>query len=158
MKTIEQLLPLVKALAFKRAPKTNVPVDDLIQEGSLALIEAYEKYDPNCGATVETYVYSRIYYAIHDAAYPNRRTRQEPEVLLEEPIEVYNDPGFEKVDVDEMVDKIIIAGRLSDRATEALNLYRQGYNFVEIGERMGVSKQRAHGLFKESVKEFQKVV
>lgn len=65
---VKEYLPLVTRLA--RDLKVNLPhnveIDDLIQEGVIALLQAVDKYDPRQGATFKTYVYSRIKGAMID--------------------------------------------------------------------------------------------
>ena len=61
-------LPLVKRIAYHllgRLPST-VQVDDLIQAGTLGLIEAAKNYDPSQGASFETYAGIRIRGSILD--------------------------------------------------------------------------------------------
>lgn len=65
---VKEYLPLVSKLA--REIKSNLPhnveLDDLIQEGTIALLQAIDKYDPRHGATFKTYVYTRIKGAMID--------------------------------------------------------------------------------------------
>lgn len=65
---IEDYAPLVKRIAFHmmmRMP-ASVQVDDLIQAGTIGLIEAAQKYDASRGASFETYAGIRIRGAIVD--------------------------------------------------------------------------------------------
>jgi len=65
---VKEYLPLISRLA--REIKSNLPhnveLDDLIQEGTIALLQAIDKYDPRYGATFKTYVYTRIKGAMID--------------------------------------------------------------------------------------------
>jgi RNA polymerase sigma factor for flagellar operon FliA len=65
---VAQHAPLVKRIAYHlaaRLPK-NVQPSDLIQAGMIGLIEAARHYDPNQGASFETYAGIRIRGAILD--------------------------------------------------------------------------------------------
>ncbi len=67
-KIIKELLPLVKIVAYdlkNNLPK-NVELDDLIQEGVLALISAIRRYDPSRGISIQSYTIKRIRGAMYD--------------------------------------------------------------------------------------------
>ncbi len=67
-KIIKELLPLVKVIAMdlKNNLPHNVEIDDLIQEGMLALVSAIRKYDPTRGISIQSYVVKRIKGAMYD--------------------------------------------------------------------------------------------
>jgi RNA polymerase sigma-E/F/G factor len=52
--TITEYLPLVISIA-KRYTSRRFPIDDLIGEGTVGLMEAARRYDPSNGATLGTY-------------------------------------------------------------------------------------------------------
>ncbi|KAF2957610.1 RNA polymerase subunit sigma-70 [Thermotoga sp. Ku-13t] len=65
---IKELLPTVKRIAsdlVQHLPK-NVEVEDLIQEGVLALISAIRRYDPRRGVNLRTFLIKRIKGAMYD--------------------------------------------------------------------------------------------
>ena len=65
---VTQYAPLVKRIAYHlkaRLPATVI-VDDLLQAGMIGLLEASRKYDPNQGASFETYAGIRIRGAMLD--------------------------------------------------------------------------------------------
>jgi RNA polymerase sigma factor for flagellar operon FliA len=65
---IKRYAPLVKRIAYHlkaRLPGTVI-VDDLLQAGMIGLLEASRKYDPNQGASFETYAGIRIRGAMLD--------------------------------------------------------------------------------------------
>ncbi len=66
-KIVEEFLPEIKRLAvdLKRHLPQNVEVDDLIQEGALALLSALDRYDPRKGS-LKTFVMKRIKGAMLD--------------------------------------------------------------------------------------------
>ena len=66
-KVVKEYLPVIKRLALdlKRSLPPNVEVDDLIQEGVLALLSSLERYDPKKGP-LHGYVMTRIKGAMLD--------------------------------------------------------------------------------------------
>ncbi len=66
-KIVEEFLPIIKRLAMdlKRSLPQNVELDDLIQEGALALLAALDRYDPRKGS-LKTFVMKRIKGAMLD--------------------------------------------------------------------------------------------
>jgi len=64
---IKEMLPMIKRIAMDLSNHLppNVEVDDLIQEGVLALISSLEKYDPK-RASLKTFVLKRIKGAMYD--------------------------------------------------------------------------------------------
>lgn len=65
---IEGYLDLVSAVARRYARRWHVPVEDLMQEGSLALVQAIDHYDPNRGMKLSTYVMWWVKQAVRRAA------------------------------------------------------------------------------------------
>ncbi len=66
-KVVREYLPVIKrvALDLKQSLPPNVEVDDLIQEGVLALLSSLERYDPKKGS-LHNYVMIRIRGAMFD--------------------------------------------------------------------------------------------
>ncbi len=66
-RVVREYLPIIKriALDLKQGLPPNVEVDDLIQEGVLALLSSLERYDPKKGA-LHNYVMIRIKGAMLD--------------------------------------------------------------------------------------------
>jgi len=65
---IKNFLPKIKIIALNllsTLPK-SVEVDDLIQEGLIGLLQAYDRYDPSMGANFYTYGMNRIRGAMLD--------------------------------------------------------------------------------------------
>jgi len=66
---IEQYAPLVKRIAYHliaRLP-ANVQLDDLVQNGMIGLLDAFERYREGLGAQFETYASQRIRGAMLDS-------------------------------------------------------------------------------------------
>lgn len=144
-KTVEELLPMVEAIARKRSQKTRVPFDDLYQQGCVALCEAHAKWKPDGPASIDTFCYSHVFWVIYELAHPRRTKKRQEEVLLEVPIKEYQERGFDAVDNADEV-QVLIKGRLSGRQKEVIDLRLQGFNLVEIANKLGVSKQAVKSL------------
>lgn len=65
---LQQYLPLVRrqALGLKTRLPANIELDDLIQAGSIGLLDAMSRYDLNVGATFGTFASQRIRGAMID--------------------------------------------------------------------------------------------
>jgi len=67
-KVAEDFLPMVKriALDIHATLPHNVELDDLIQEGLLALVDALKRYDPSRGVKLSTFLALRVKGAMYD--------------------------------------------------------------------------------------------
>lgn len=61
-----RLLPLIEKIA--RRSKLPLPLEDLVQEGAIAVFTHRHKFDPSRGAKVETWLTPRIWGAMQDYA------------------------------------------------------------------------------------------
>jgi DNA-directed RNA polymerase sigma subunit (sigma70/sigma32) len=71
---IESYMGLVAAIA-RRYARWGVPLEDLFQEGALALVQAVDHYDPGKGMRLSTYVTWWVKQAIRRATLAPRSTR-----------------------------------------------------------------------------------
>ncbi len=78
---IEAQLSMVYALARRYAKTWGVPLEDLVQEGALALVQAVDHYDPNKGMKLSTYATWWVKQAIRRAAMAQSRPVRIPERL-----------------------------------------------------------------------------
>ena len=64
---LDGLLPLVRSLVYSkfRTPYSD-DADDLIQVGVLGALEAIERFDPDCGTKLSSFIYFRAHGAIQD--------------------------------------------------------------------------------------------
>jgi RNA polymerase primary sigma factor len=80
---IEAHLGMVTALGRRYAGRWGVPLEDLFQEGALALVQAVDHYDPDRGMKLSTYATWWIKQAIRRAAMAQSRPVRIPERLWE---------------------------------------------------------------------------
>jgi RNA polymerase primary sigma factor len=80
---IEAYLGMVAVLARRYARRWGVPLEDLVQEGALALVQAVDHYDPDRGMKLSTYATWWVKQAIKRAAMVQSRTVRIPERLWE---------------------------------------------------------------------------
>ena len=71
-KTIKEYLPLVRSIASKYS-HNNIPYDDLIQEGTIGLWKAWQRYDDSKDAKFSTYAVYWIKKYISEAV--NKETK-----------------------------------------------------------------------------------
>ena len=62
----------------------GLPLEDLLQEGALGLVEAIDQYDPRRGASFETYARFRIRRAIRNALTEKARLIRLPKQIVEQ--------------------------------------------------------------------------
>ncbi len=79
---VRSRLGLVRAIAA-RYRNLGLPLDDLVQEGSLGLLEAIDHYDPDRGADLDSYARFRIRRAIRKALSEHARLIRLPQHILE---------------------------------------------------------------------------
>jgi RNA polymerase primary sigma factor len=75
-------LPLIRSLA-RRYRNYGLPFDDLVQEGSLGLLEAIDGYDPRRGSSFETYARFRVRRAMRNALTEQARLIRLPKHVVE---------------------------------------------------------------------------
>jgi len=78
---IEAHLGTVSALARRYSRRWGVPLEDLLQEGALALVQAVDHYDPDRGMKLSTYATWWVKQAVRRAAMAQSRPVRIPEKL-----------------------------------------------------------------------------
>jgi len=79
---VAEHLAMVRALAA-RYRGLGIPVDDLVQEGSIGLLDAIETYDAERGVAFDTFARFRIRCAIRDALTRTSRLVRLPKRVVE---------------------------------------------------------------------------
>ena len=72
----------VRAIAF-RYRGLGLPIDDLVQEGAVGLLEAIDRYDPQRGMEFDTYARFRVRRAIRNALTDQSRLIRLPKQIVE---------------------------------------------------------------------------
>lgn len=81
-RVVRDYLATVRAIALRYAD-LGVPLDDLLQEGSLGLLEAIERFDPKRSADFESYARFRIRRSIRNALTEQSRLIRLPKQIVE---------------------------------------------------------------------------
>jgi RNA polymerase primary sigma factor len=79
---VERHLPLVRAIA-SRYRDLGLPFDDLVQEGSIGLLEGIDRFDPRRGSAFSTFAYWRVRGAISRALTRNGHLLRLPKQVIE---------------------------------------------------------------------------
>jgi RNA polymerase sigma factor (sigma-70 family) len=159
----EQDLAFVRRIARKvsRRSKSNgaVDFDDLVQAGSLALLEAEERFDPTYGVTFRAFAKKRVVGAMYDELRRSHRLpatavtsldAQTPSVDRRPLAELVPDPNA-KAEVSVEVEASLPSDRkLTRRHRFVLGRAAAGYRHAEIASMLGVSASRVGQLLKEA--------
>lgn len=132
---------------------------DLYQAGMLALLEAEPRYDESVGASLETFLWNRVYGAMLDEirhARPGTRYSTRPVMLGIDSVtemESREKPLYEQAMDSKMVESLREAVRtLSPRLRAAIDMhYQDGFLLRDVGEALGVSESRACNIMKEAL-------
>lgn len=152
---IEQYQPLVFREAMKYGLQETVTLD-LIQEGTVGLMEAVERYEPAHGVAFSLYAVHRIRGRMVNFLQENRK-----EILLNEGEEeaVFlskeaPDTAFEQADRKEMQAAISDAmGRLPDREQDVIrSVYLKEQTALETAAAMDVSTAYVYRLEKRGIR------
>ena len=154
-------LPLVKSIARRLSHYLPPTLDreDLIQEGTLALMKCFAKHDPTQGS-FSTYAYPSVRGAMLDVI----RRQRGPDQLKTFSMNVPNRSGTIAGELVENKDETFIQFICRDEIMHKLrNLpskdrqflweyHGEARTFTEIGQRMGVSRQRAQKHYKRIIR------
>lgn len=138
MNKIETYFPLVKGIAFKAHKKTIDPVEDLVGDGMLGLVQAHQGFFAQ-DAKFSTFAYPRIYGAIIEGL----RSRSGYSKRLKKVREVYAD--IELIDYDDPLQKLLKKERARMVWAAVLKLpeferliivcrYYEDLSYIEISE------------------------
>ncbi len=138
-------LPLVRYVVRRLRPAGSpLELDDLVSAGTIGLIEAADRYDPNRGVTFATFAYRRIRGAVIEEISTSSAAGS-----LEAPIS--DESGFTLMDVTldpsasepqgsaELSELLTAIGDLPDRDREILGMSAAGHSGNDIAERYGCS-------------------
>ena len=130
---VRRLTPMVYKLAHKYKRNHTQDFDDLLQQGFLGVVDAYNHFNPNAGAAFSSYAYTWIWAHIvgdRKVAYKtyNATSSKTPEDAMA-------DHSYE-MDIDTKIDtdRLIASADSTTRAIIAAR--RQGFSFREIADAM----------------------
>lgn len=162
---IESNLRLVLSLA-KKFVSSHAPFDDLVSEGAFTLMKAVEKFDYDRGFRFSTYAYRSIardaYRQVTSSAKAEARTmRHAEEWAFEQEEDLSASPIKEQIwsnlrtRMESMLEKLDRRERFIVRSRYALGAHRKPRSFRDLGDRLGVSKERARQLERRAVEKLQ---
>jgi RNA polymerase sigma factor (sigma-70 family) len=146
-------LPLVRYVVRRLRPASSpLEVDDLVSAGTIGLIEAADRYDPQRGVSFATFAYRRIRGAVIEeisSLRPGVPSTSSTACSLEAPLseetgytlmDVTGDPAASEPQSSAELSELLTAiGDLPDRDREILGLSVAGHTGNDIAERYGCS-------------------
>lgn len=144
-------LPLVRAIA-KRLHETlpaSFDLDDLIQSGTIGLMESLDRYDPEIDFSVAAFVKHRIRGAILNSVRGSEyRDSTHEELPAEMPV-----PSVPQR--PEVLDIRAAVAKLPPREREVLERHSEGETLVSIAVGLAVSHTRAKQLHRRAISRVQ---
>jgi len=149
--SMEFLVRRYRGLLWKQAKMYyghGFDTDDLVQEGSMALVRAIQKFEPGFEATFYSYAQSAIRRAI--MYFLRSHLRKGGGELPVEPHRFFNQPKYaytQPMAIEEEKRPDVIQEALTDESflsafeKECLRLHLDGYPYVEIAERLAISEK-----------------
>lgn len=163
---IEAYLPLVISIANKINSKKILDLEELIQEGNQGLLKAVDKYDPTRDARIGTYAWWWIYR--HIIKYINQqRSQSTKEVYSLESLDYRIDTASGEARPDEVLEYVKLVDEFekqlkTDREIvvfrERIVLREKGARLHEIGQELGISKQRVAQLATKIEQKFERFI
>ncbi|OPX27282.1 MAG: hypothetical protein B1H05_00925 [Candidatus Cloacimonas sp. 4484_140] len=156
-KIIKEYLPLVKSIASKYS-NSSVPFEDLVQEGTIGLWKAWQRYDESRGAKFSTYASYWIKKRILDAISKDRKNSLNA-IHYDE--EITNAAGSRQEEVVPE-DKVRLPENFPEKEKNILTMLygRDGqgsYDLAEIGEKMGLPRERVRQLKEKGLRRLRKI-
>ncbi len=147
--TIENLLnshlPLIKSIAVKYAG-FGVPLDDLIQEGMIGLLEAQQRFDESKGASFATYatywIKKRILHALDEDGHASLHSGELKEDLTAA-------PALPKSQTKELR----LPASMPETEKEVLQmLYIEELTLREIADKKGLTRERVRQIKEKALR------
>jgi len=155
--TIEKYMPLVKSIASKYS-YVGIPYEDLVQEGTIGLWEAWKRFDPDKGAKFSTYAIYWIKKYILEAVSKEHKTSHNA-VHLDDAISHNKN---EQVYEIEPKGKVTFPESFPKMEQKVLNLLygldgKGSYDLGEIGEKLGITRERVRQLKEKGLRRLRKL-
>jgi RNA polymerase sigma factor (sigma-70 family) len=131
---------MLAALIWSGRPKScTIDLDDMVQLGSIGLMQAIESYDQFKGCTFRVYAQYRIKGAILDEIRDQRSDREQ--------VELTEDMISEQPSIDDVIDARRMLDQLPERERIVLEMrYIHGTHVQSIADRMDCSKRKVEYL------------
>jgi RNA polymerase sigma factor (sigma-70 family) len=161
--SVEQHLALVRRIARRVSTRTKrsgtVDFDDLVQAGSLGLLEASERFDPSYGVSFKAYARKRVLGAMYDELRrlePRSRSAAlsldaaSPDGDAHALADVVSDPRATEPPIGRADPLLSNDRRFTDRHRFVVGRAAAGYSQAEIATMLGVSPSRVRQLLAEA--------
>ena len=142
---IERYMTLVVSIA-NRYKKNGVPLEDLIQEGSIGILEAHERFDPTKGTEFSTYAVHWIKKRILQSLEREIRTSLNA-LELNDNIRI-----LQEQDIVISAQEIPLSSESPESEEKSLMLLKEGNSLNEISEILGISRERARQLKQKALR------
>lgn len=132
---VKTLQPMVYKMAhkFARNHKSN-DFDDLVQNGMVGVVEAYNRYDPTAGMAFSSYAYSWIFACMND---DRRKAYKLYNNTSAKTVDDCAESHSYRVDADDLIDFNRKLDKLSGLDRSIVRARTEGYSFREISEALG---------------------
>ncbi len=142
---IEKHLPLIKSIANKYA-HLGVPIEDLIQEGLIGLLEAEKKFDETKGTKFSTYATFWIKKKILESIEKEKKSSLDSIKLTEESVET-------KEDELKTSQHLKLPQNMPDIERKILlMLYEEQLTLKEIAQELKISRERVRQLKEKALR------
>jgi RNA polymerase sigma factor (sigma-70 family) len=150
---------IARRISLRSRKSGALDFDDLVQAGTVALLEAAERFDPEYGVSFAAFSKKRVVGAMYDEL---RRSERLPSAVVasfdaptssadERPLaEIVADPHANAETSLETVELLSSNRRLTRRHRFVLVRAAAGYRQAEIADMLGVSPSRVGQLLKEA--------
>ncbi len=155
--TIEKYIPLVKSVALKYS-HVGILYEDLVQEGTIGLWEAWKRFDPDKGAKFSTYATYWIKKCILEAVSKEHKTSHDAvqfdDELLHNKREVSEDIECEET--------VVFPESFPEMEKKVLNLLygldgKGSYDLGEIGAKLRIPRERVRQLKEKGLRRLRKL-
>lgn len=155
----------------------RLPLADLVQEGSLGLLHALRKFEPERGLAFTTYavwwIRARVRWAVKESLSPVKIDRnrialsaiglpisistESPE-LMEKVLPAIEPPSAEELDQARRVERyeVLMKKRLSPRERTVLHFRARGMTLQALGDQFGLSRERVRQIERQAITKVKK--
>ena len=157
-KIIKEYLPLVKSIASKYS-NSSIPIEDLVQDGTIGLWEAWQRYDESRGAKFSTYASYWIKKCILDAINKDQKNSLGA-IRYNEEITNTLESQQEEVVPEE---KVRFPENFPEKEKQILTMLygldgNGSFDLAEIGEKMNLPRERVRQLKEKGLRRLRKKV